>query len=154
MSSNCAPTAKLSEIKPQRVKPRRSCAMRDATVRMRQPATTTKAKQWSAIGRDIGAGRKVYPMSASENWSKLLSSREQEIALLVGRGLSNKDVARELGLSPGTVKVHVHNIFKKLGERSRHRIIATLLSPSVRRSLCLLWLFARELWDEQLSIYF
>jgi predicted transcriptional regulator len=56
---------------------------------------------------------------------------------LVGRGLSNKDVARELGLSPGTVKTHVHNIFLKLGERSRHRLIAALLS-SVNRSL-LFW---------------
>jgi Bacterial regulatory proteins, luxR family len=42
---------------------------------------------------------------------------------LIGRGLSNKDVARELGLSPGTVKIHVHNIFVKLGEKSRHRVI-------------------------------
>lgn len=64
-------------------------------------------------------------MSASEkDRSRLLSPREHEIALLVGRGLSNKDVARELGLSPGTVKIHIHNIFQKLGERSRLRLIA------------------------------
>jgi two-component system, NarL family, nitrate/nitrite response regulator NarL len=55
--------------------------------------------------------------------SKVLSPRERQIALLIGRGLSNKDVARELGLSPGTVKIHVHNIFVKLREKSRHRII-------------------------------
>jgi two-component system nitrate/nitrite response regulator NarL len=64
-------------------------------------------------------------MSASEKpRSRILSPREREIALLVGRGLSNKDVARELGLSPGTVKIHIHNIFQKLGERSRLRLIA------------------------------
>jgi DNA-binding NarL/FixJ family response regulator len=63
-------------------------------------------------------------MSLLENeWSKVLSPREREIALLVGRGLSNKDVARELGLSPGTVKIHLHSIFMKLGERSRQRLI-------------------------------
>ena len=63
-------------------------------------------------------------MSASVNeWSKVLSPRERQIALLVSRGFSNKDIARELGLSLGTVKIHVHNIFVKLGEKSRHRII-------------------------------
>jgi DNA-binding NarL/FixJ family response regulator len=63
-------------------------------------------------------------MLASVNeWSKVLSPREHQIALLVGRGLSNKDVARELGLSPGTVKIHVHSIFQKLGAKSRHRLI-------------------------------
>jgi two-component system nitrate/nitrite response regulator NarP len=63
-------------------------------------------------------------MSASVNeWSKALSSRELEIALLISRSLSNKDIAREMGLSLGTVKVHVHNIYVKLGEKGRHRII-------------------------------
>jgi DNA-binding NarL/FixJ family response regulator len=63
-------------------------------------------------------------MSASVNeWSKVLSPRERAVALLIAGGLSNKDIARELGLSPGTVKSHVHNIFVKLGEKSRHRLI-------------------------------
>lgn len=63
-------------------------------------------------------------MSALVNeWSKILSPREVQIAVLISRGLSNKDIARELGLSLGTVKIHVHNIFQKLGEKSRHRII-------------------------------
>jgi two-component system nitrate/nitrite response regulator NarL len=63
-------------------------------------------------------------MSVLENGrSKILSPREREIALLVSRGLSNKDVARELGLSPGTVKIHLHSIFMKLGETSRHGLI-------------------------------
>jgi DNA-binding NarL/FixJ family response regulator len=70
-------------------------------------------------------------MSALVNgWPKVLSPREREIALLVGRGLSNKDVARELGLSPGTVKTHVHSIFMKLGERSRVSLI--ILTQSSR----------------------
>jgi two-component system, NarL family, nitrate/nitrite response regulator NarL len=61
--------------------------------------------------------------TSGSEWSKILSPRELEIARLISRGLSNKDIARELGLSLGTVKVHVHNIFVKLGEKSRHRII-------------------------------
>jgi DNA-binding CsgD family transcriptional regulator len=63
-------------------------------------------------------------MSVSVNeWSKVLSPRERAVALLIGGGLSDKEVARELGLSPGTVKIHVHNIFAKLGVRSRHYLI-------------------------------
>jgi DNA-binding CsgD family transcriptional regulator len=53
-----------------------------------------------------------------------LSPREREVAALVARGLSNKEVARELGLSDGTVKIHVHSIFQKLGTKSRYRLIA------------------------------
>ena len=66
----------------------------------------------------------VVSMSVSENeWSKVLSPRERAVALLIGGGLSNKEVARELGLSLGTVKIHVHNIFQKLGVNNRHHLI-------------------------------
>jgi two-component system, NarL family, nitrate/nitrite response regulator NarL len=44
----------------------------------------------------------------------LLTPREREIALLMARGLTNKEVGRELGLREGTVKQHIHNIFLKL----------------------------------------
>jgi len=46
--------------------------------------------------------------------SKLLSPREREVGLLVARGLTNKEVGRELCLSEGTIKQHIHNIFVKL----------------------------------------
>ena len=71
-------------------------------------------------------------MSESKTeWSKALSPREREVALLIGRGLSNKEVARALGLSAGTVKCHVHNILQKLGETRRYRLIAHLPSLPV-----------------------
>jgi DNA-binding CsgD family transcriptional regulator len=56
-------------------------------------------------------------------WWKILSPREGEVALLVARGLSNKEVARELGISGGTVKIHMHSIFQKLGTKSRYSLI-------------------------------
>ena len=71
----------------------------------------------------------------SNEWSKVLSPREREIFLLVGRGLSNKDVARELGLSPGTVKIHVHSIFVKLGESNRGRLVILAQSSRVGATL-------------------
>ena len=58
-----------------------------------------------------------------DKWSKMLSPREREVALLVARGLTNKEVARELGLCDGTVKIHLHNIFQKLGAKSRYNLI-------------------------------
>jgi DNA-binding NarL/FixJ family response regulator len=55
--------------------------------------------------------------------SKVLSNREREIALLVTRGLSNKELARELGISPGTIKSHVHSILQKLGASNRYSLM-------------------------------
>ena len=56
-------------------------------------------------------------------WSKVLTPRERQVAFLVARGLSNKDVARELGLSEGTVKIHLHNVFQKLGAKNRYGLV-------------------------------
>lgn len=43
-----------------------------------------------------------------------LTSRESEILALVEQGRSNKDIARQLAISSGTVKNHMHNILQKL----------------------------------------
>ena len=48
-----------------------------------------------------------------------LTSREHDILKQISKGLSNKLIARELGISDGTVKVHVKHILKKLELRSR-----------------------------------
>ena len=52
-----------------------------------------------------------------------LSVRERGIVALVRRGLRNREIAEELGLTEGTVKVHLHKIFEKLGVRSRTELI-------------------------------
>lgn len=48
-----------------------------------------------------------------------LSSRELDVTRLVLLGMSNKEIAGKLGLSVGTIKIHMHNIFEKLGISSR-----------------------------------
>ena len=47
-----------------------------------------------------------------------LSTREQQVMRLVCTGLMNKQAAAEIGISEITVKVHRHNVMKKLGAKS------------------------------------
>ena len=47
--------------------------------------------------------------------SSVLTSREIEIVRLATRGLRNQAIAEQLHISEGTVKVHLHNIYEKLG---------------------------------------
>lgn len=80
---------------------------------------------------DIFAGRLVCPSEISggllralfrvdgspgdaASWAKDLSRRESEVLLLIGQGLSNKEIAKELCLSVATVKHHVHKVLEKL----------------------------------------
>ncbi len=60
-----------------------------------------------------------------EKMLKLLTPRERQIARLVAEGMSNKEIARRLDVSQGTVKVHLHNIFQKL-EITNRTVLATL----------------------------
>jgi two-component system nitrate/nitrite response regulator NarL len=48
-----------------------------------------------------------------------LTSRERQIVLVLSEGLTNKEIARRLRLTEGTVKVHLHNIYQKLGISNR-----------------------------------
>lgn len=54
-----------------------------------------------------------------------LTSREQQVLELVEQGLRNKEIARELGIRPGTVKIHLKHIFEKTGVRGRYGLVLT-----------------------------
>jgi two-component system nitrate/nitrite response regulator NarL len=62
------------------------------------------------------------PDSGAEQEKQLimtLTSREWEVATLVAKGLSNKEIARHLNAAEGTVKIHLHNIYEKLAVKNR-----------------------------------
>jgi len=50
---------------------------------------------------------------------RVLTNRELEIVRLVATGLRNKQIADQLSITEGTVKIHLHTIFEKLGVSSR-----------------------------------
>ena len=53
----------------------------------------------------------------------VLTQREREVVALVGRGLSNAEIARELYISPATAKTHVSRAMMKLGARDRAQLV-------------------------------
>ncbi len=64
---------------------------------------------------DVGRGKSITKGNVFED----LSSRQDEILLLVGQGLSNKEIGAKLHLSDRTIKHHMTNVFQKLGVRNR-----------------------------------
>lgn len=54
---------------------------------------------------------------------KGLSKREAEVAGIVIKGFSNKDIANQLFVTEKTVKFHLTNIYKKMGVKSRSQLI-------------------------------
>lgn len=67
---------------------------------------------------------------------EMLTRREGDVLRLIGAGLSNKEIARDLGLSVATVKHHVHNILHKLNLPRR--------AQAMRRVRDAPWLAARS----------
>lgn len=69
------------------------------------------------------------------NTAAVLTPRETEVLTLLGRGQSNKEIARSLGVKSSTVERHVTNFYRKLGARGRadaavHAVARGLVTPS------------------------
>ncbi len=91
--------------------------------------------------RAVGAGRTALPgdllrraveprVGPHEEDLARLTAREKEVLALVAQGLTNKAIARELGIGPGTVKAHVEKVIAKLGvaDRTHAAVFATRAS--------------------------
>jgi two-component system nitrate/nitrite response regulator NarL len=68
------------------------------------------------------------PIGNQAEIMRSIPAREQDIILLVSEGLSNKETDRRLGIGEGTVKVHRHNIYNKIGIANRTVLAAFAIS--------------------------
>jgi len=79
----------------------------------------------------VARGRMVFPYidvrTIYENPLTTLTRRELEVLSDLASGRTNKQIARDLGVSLNTVKFHVRNLFQKLGVNSRGQAIALYL---------------------------
>lgn len=67
---------------------------------------------------------KMVSPDRGEDQAMALTDREREIMHLVCAGLSNKEVGRQLDVSDGTIKVHLHHIYEKLAIHNRTALAA------------------------------
>jgi len=70
------------------------------------------------------AGGAGFAPLAESDLGTLLTPREMEVLGAIGEGLTNKAIARRLGISLHTVKFHVESLFRKLGARTRTEALA------------------------------
>ena len=68
------------------------------------------------------------------NGKTLITPREEQVVALVAAGLSNRDIARELGLSQHTVKKYLFHIFDKLGISTRVELVLYAVNHGEHRS--------------------
>jgi len=77
------------------------------------PSVTAKVvAEFSRVSSLVG-------VTKPEGLAEPLSERELEVLRLVTAGLSNREIAVRLFISPGTAKSHIHNLSSKLGVRNR-----------------------------------
>ena len=70
-----------------------------------------------------GRGAAAVPGNPAARTALGISEREQDVLALLAGGLSNKEIAARLNVSPNTVKTHVARLFEKLGARRRTEAI-------------------------------
>jgi two-component system nitrate/nitrite response regulator NarL len=86
---------------------------------------TNLLKAWSGATvlqdtlTEVLRGALLSPVSLGNTSEELLTPREREILECLADGLNNKTIARKLGISDATVKVHVKNVLRKLNLASR-----------------------------------
>jgi DNA-binding NarL/FixJ family response regulator len=71
------------------------------------------------------------------NGNTLVTPREEQVVALVAEGLSNREIAQELGLSEHTVKKYLFRIFDKLGISTRVELVLYAVNHGDHRASCL-----------------
>jgi DNA-binding NarL/FixJ family response regulator len=86
--------------------------------------------------RSAAAGRRVIPPAVARRLAEFtprveLTGRELEVLRLVAKGLRNREIARVIGRTDGTVKVHLAHILEKLGVADRTEAVTLAPQPPV-----------------------
>lgn len=85
---------------------------------------------------DVAAGKMVFPFLDVRELQKdpvhSLSRRERAMLEALSKGLTNRELAKELGISTNTVKFHLSNLYEKLSVRNRAQAIAFYYSVVAR----------------------
>ena len=63
------------------------------------------------------------PDTAAQERAASLTGREREVVRMIASGLRNRDIGERLSISENTVKVHLHNIYEKLGVDGRMELL-------------------------------
>jgi len=71
---------------------------------------------------------------AAERSREELTARERSIVEFIAKGRSNKEIARELGVAPETIKTHMKRIFQKLSAESRAQAVVRAQSLGLLKS--------------------
>ena len=94
------------------------------------------AAELMAAIRAAAGGRRVIPAAVAGRLAEFtprvdLTAREVEVLRLVAKGLRNKDVARVIGRTEGTVKAHLKNVHEKLGVGDRTEAVTLALQRGI-----------------------
>jgi DNA-binding NarL/FixJ family response regulator len=95
----------------------------------------TALEAFEDLGATRWAARAAHELRASGETARRrdvttatqFTAQERQVATLVRQGLSNRDAAAQLSLSPRTVDFHLRNVFSKLGLSSRAELAALQL---------------------------
>jgi len=87
-------------------------------------AVAAVAQGLTVLPKDLADRLLEEPAAAVEELSEPLTARESEVLDLLGGGLSNKMIARELHISEHTVKFHISSLYSKLGVSNRAEAVS------------------------------
>jgi len=86
--------------------------------------------------RSVAAGKRVIPPEVAARLAEFtprsdLTAREEEVLFLAAKGLRNRDIARVIGRTEATVKVHLKHVMAKLGADDRTQAVTLALQRGI-----------------------
>jgi DNA-binding NarL/FixJ family response regulator len=99
------------------------------TIPAEELITAIRAVQHGTVQISPSVAQKMFAaayhndITTGPDWLTFLSSREKEVLKMLGKGLTNRQIADRLFISEQTVKNHLHNIYDKVGVKSRSEAI-------------------------------